>query len=86
MTDGEEWIVLFDSIHFVLAAEKVFRERGLAVDLRPVPRELSADCGMALAVRGRPLEDLAGVLADPRCRPRAVYSLDAGCYREARLG
>lgn len=42
-------VMLLPSIHFVLKAEQLCRQRGLAHDLVPVPRKISADCGMALA-------------------------------------
>ncbi len=46
-------ILLFQSVHQVMKAEKVLKERGMAVDLIPVPREISSDCGVAIQV---PLE------------------------------
>jgi hypothetical protein len=33
-----------------MKAEKVLKERGMAVDLIPVPREISSDCGVAIEV------------------------------------
>jgi hypothetical protein len=46
-------ILLFQSVHQVMKAEKALKERGMAVDLIPVPREISSDCGVAIQV---PLE------------------------------
>jgi len=43
-------ILLFQSVHQVMKAEKVLKERGMAVDLIPVPREISSDCGVAIQV------------------------------------
>ena len=43
-------ILLFQSVHHVMKAEKVLKERGMAVDLIPVPREISSDCGVAIQV------------------------------------
>ena len=84
---GEEarWIALFDSIHYVLAAERVFKERGVWYDLVPVPRDLSADCGMALEFRATDLDEAREALADPRVKPRAVYRPAAGRYEEAMI-
>jgi len=33
-----------------MKAEKALKERGMAVDLIPVPREISSDCGVAIQV------------------------------------
>jgi len=46
-------ILLFQSVHQVMKAEKILKERGMTVDLIPVPREISSDCGVAIQV---PLE------------------------------
>jgi len=41
-------VILFESIHQVLRAEKLLKGRGIKIDLIPVPRELSSDCGVAI--------------------------------------
>jgi hypothetical protein len=41
-------IFLFESVHQVMRAEKVLKREGMEVDLIPVPREISSDCGVAL--------------------------------------
>ena len=41
-------IFLFESIHRVMRAEKVLERKGMGVDLIPVPREISSDCGVAI--------------------------------------
>ena len=76
------WVVLFDSIHDVLAAEQVFKERAVWCDVVPVPRGLSADCGMAIEVRQRDEADVRRVLSDPRVRPRRVVQLANGGWEE----
>ena len=65
--------VIFDSIHYVLAAERLFKARGLWCDLVPAPRELSADCGMAFEFRADDLDSVREVLRDPELRVKAVY-------------
>ena len=55
--------LLFDTIHDVLRAEKALKRRGLAIELVPVPRNLSSDCGMAIRIDAGPVE-LTNNLAD----------------------
>lgn len=81
----EEWIVLFDSIHDVLGAERLLKERGLPVDLVPTPRSLSSDCGMAIAVDGVHRRAILAVLASPGCRYRSIQRAVPGGYDEVRL-
>lgn len=40
-------IILF-SIHFVLKAEKLLLKENIPIDVIPVPRSISSDCGMAI--------------------------------------
>ncbi len=39
-------VMLFASIHDVMAAEHVLKSRDLWCDMIPTPRQLSSDCGM----------------------------------------
>jgi len=41
-------VLLFDSVHQVMRAEKLLKKRNLQIDLIPVPREISSDCGVAI--------------------------------------
>jgi hypothetical protein len=43
-------IVTFSSSHTALRSERSLKGRGLAVDLIPVPREISSACGFCLLV------------------------------------
>lgn len=56
-------VILLPSIHFVLKAEQLFKQHRLAHDLVPVPRRISSDCGMALAVAGVELAEARKIMA-----------------------
>jgi hypothetical protein len=45
-----KYVFLFDSIHWVIKAEKLLKGKGIKVDLIPVPREINSDCGVAVEV------------------------------------
>ena len=77
------WILLFDSIHYVLAAERVFKERGVFCELVPVPRDLSSECGMAIEFRPSDRAAVREALAEARVKPRAVRRPVAGGHEEA---
>jgi len=51
-------LLLFQSIHELIRAERICREEGLAVQVLPVPRDISSECGMVLEID----EALAGRL------------------------
>jgi hypothetical protein len=46
-------LYVFSSVHHVMKAEKLLKSRGLRIDLIPMPREISSDCGVAIEL---PLE------------------------------
>ena len=76
------WIILFRSIHHVIAAEDVFKQNGIWCDLIPVPRNLSADCGMAIEFRECDLGNVQTLLSDPRVQPHGVQRPCPGGYTD----
>lgn len=80
------YLLVFDSIHHVLAAEQAFRARQLWYDLVPAPRSIHSDCGMVIEFREADwpaVRELVALLASP---PRHVYQPSSGQYREVALG
>lgn len=55
-------ILLFPSIHDVMAAERALLAAKVRCDLIPVPRELSSECGMAVEVDGAAIEHVKQTL------------------------
>jgi hypothetical protein len=47
-------VLIFESIHQVMKAERILKEKGFSIDLIPVPRQISSDCGVAIEL---PWED-----------------------------
>ena len=43
-------LLIFPSIHHVLAAEAALKDAGVPAELVPVPKEISPDCGMAVTI------------------------------------
>lgn len=43
-------IILFESTHSVIKAERLCRKAGLACQAIPVPRTITSDCGIALEI------------------------------------
>jgi hypothetical protein len=43
-------ILIFQSTHHVLKAEKIFLGKGLKFDIIPTPKEVSSDCGMSIRI------------------------------------
>jgi hypothetical protein len=84
---GGRWIVLFDSTHDVMAAERALRAARLPHDLIPVPKELSADCGMAIELREADAPSALPRLEGSALRWREIFKRDRGGFEPvARTG
>jgi hypothetical protein len=78
---GPRWIVLFDSVHHVLAAERALKNGRVAHDLVPVPKELSSDCGMAIELREADAPAAFRLLDDPSMRWRRIFKRRHGGFQ-----
>lgn len=78
MRDG---ILIFRGIHRVMRAEKALKAAGLDVRLLPVPRQLSSDCGLALAFRVTERERVNEELEAAGCPAAGVYAREGQGYR-----
>ena len=58
--------LIFHSIHNVMLAEELLLKAGVPIDIMPVPREISSDCGMCLACH---LKDLDKIRASFKKEP-----------------
>ena len=50
--------LIFHSIHNVMLAEELLLKAGVPINMMPVPREISSDCGMCLACRLKDLDKI----------------------------
>lgn len=69
----ERWILVFESIHHVLAAEHALLGHGLWCDLIPTPRDILSDCGMVIELRQADRHEATGVVRSLARQPVAVY-------------
>ncbi|NLF71850.1 MAG: DUF3343 domain-containing protein [Candidatus Anammoximicrobium sp.] len=82
----ERWILVFDSIHHVLAAERALLARQVRCDLIPTPRDVSSDCGMVIELRPTDWTEARGVIRALVTPPRATYRrIDRGEGKAAIL-
>ncbi len=46
--DDQYGLVLFESVHHALRAEKILKNAGIPYKLIPVPKHISSDCGICV--------------------------------------
>ena len=68
-------VILFASIHFALQAEKIIKGKGFSIDLIPVPRHLSSDCGICMLIEWEQKEALHTLLEGSGVRIEGVHPL-----------
>ncbi len=80
MVKENDYVVIFHSIHRVLKAEKLLKQAGVDFLLIPVPRQLTADCGLALRFSPEAKKDLLEVLATADLPPAEMFQRSGGRY------
>jgi hypothetical protein len=68
-------VVLFHSITGALQAEKRLKEKGIAIKLIPVPRQLSSDCGVCLRFQKEDEAEVKKVLEEERIDTQGIRGL-----------
>ena len=69
-------LIVFDSIHQALHAERTLQKAGLCFEMIPTPREISASCGQSIAVSATELAAITEVISREIIRYRGVYAAD----------
>ena len=72
-------VFIFESIHRVMKAEKLLKGKGIKIDLIPVPREISSDCGVAIELSAGLEAEALSILTENR-----ILVLE--CYTKNSLG
>ncbi len=71
-------VFLFSSIHDVMRAEKLLKGGGIKVDLIPVPREISSDCGVAIELSSDSEEEAFHLLQENKVSILECYIRSQG--------
>lgn len=73
------FILIFNSVHRVMRAEKILKDYEVNYKTIPVPRKLSSDCGLAIRVFEKNLDELKTILNEEP--PEEVYLEENKDYR-----
>jgi len=69
-------VFVFESVHRVMKAEKLLKGKGVKIDLIPVPREISSDCGVAIELSGDSESEALLILKENRISVVECYKRD----------
>jgi hypothetical protein len=76
-----DYVAVFHSVHRVMKAEKCLKKAGLDILLIPAPRQLTADCGLALRYAPELSEKVTELLALEGLTPTDIYQWAKGVYQ-----
>jgi hypothetical protein len=65
---NQKCIIIFNSIHRVMKAEKVLKEENVDFELIPTPRELKSDCGLAIKVLRKDEKKVENILKNKKVK------------------
>jgi hypothetical protein len=71
-----KYVFIFESVHRVMKAEKLLKGKGIKLDLIPVPREISSDCGVAIELSADLEAEALLILGENRISVLECYSRD----------
>jgi len=77
---GTKLYLIFHSIHNVMLAEELLLKANIAIEMVPVPREISSDCGMSLTCSMDNLESIKTSLKE------ANFTTPAKVYKSKKEG
>lgn len=70
---GKEIILIFDSTHGTLQAERILKENKIRNRIVPKPREISASCGVGLIVFEKDVVEAVKLLESQKIPPVKLY-------------
>lgn len=77
--DGD-YVAVFNSIHRVMKAEKILKQKKAAILLIPVPRALHSDCGLAIRYEAALQQEVYSILAEEELLPAELYLKQNGQF------
>jgi hypothetical protein len=78
-------LLVFVSVHQVMKAEKLLKGQGVKIDLIPMPREISSDCGVAIELPWGSKREVLDLLEEHRLPIFACYAKKHGKFEKEGL-
>lgn len=73
MVKDGDYVAIFHSIHRVMEAERLLKDRHLKILLIPAPRALAADCGLAIRYAEDVRAEVERALAEAELLPVDLF-------------
>ena len=74
---NDYYIAVFDSTHYALKFEKVIRASGFKINIMPVPREITASCGISAKLEVDEIEKIIAHAENENLKVSGYYHVEA---------
>lgn len=68
-------VIVFDSTHFAIFAEKTLKNFDIKADIIPTPREISASCGLSIKFSYEDLEKIKDIIVNQNITINGIYEI-----------
>ncbi|ABR46271.1 conserved hypothetical protein [Alkaliphilus metalliredigens QYMF] len=70
------YVVVFDSTHHAISAEKQLKKEKIAFNVIPTPREITASCGLSIKFNAEVLGTVQKVVEQENIAVKGVYIIE----------
>ncbi|SNT00774.1 Protein of unknown function [Anaerovirgula multivorans] len=71
----EMYVIVFESTHYAIAAEKVLKEKKYQFDTIPTPREITASCGLSIKFNENLLGYIKKDIEESNIKIKGIYEI-----------
>jgi hypothetical protein len=72
----EKCVITFFSLHDVFKAEKILKEKSIEIKIIPVPRTISADCGICIEFDLTNRDRVQDILVSNKIEFESIYQYE----------
>ena len=74
---NDYYVAVFDSTHYALKFEKVIKGNGFKINIMPVPREITASCGISAKLEADEIEKIKELAKQENLNTAGYYHVEA---------
>lgn len=71
----EMFVIVFESTHYAIAAEKMLKEKNYQFHTIPTPREITASCGLSIRFNEKLLGDIKKDIEENKIKIKGIYEI-----------
>lgn len=73
---NDYYVAVFDSTHYALRFEKIIRDSGFKINIMPVPREITASCGISAKLEADEIEKIKELALQENLKIAGYYHVE----------